>query len=452
MSRAQFPKQFLPLASGQSMIVETIRRVADAGRFMPPTIVCNEAHRFLVAEQLRADGLAPRAILLEPAARNTAPAIAAAAHQIADPDALLLVLPSDHVMRDQAAFMAAVDAAAAAAESGALVTFGVTPDRAETGFGYLRRGEPFDGVSGVFRLRGFVEKPDAQHAKQYVDAGDYYWNAGMFLFKAGVYLEELRRLRPEMEAVCRQAVERGRMDLDFFRLDAEAFGAAPSDSIDYAVMEHTDQAAMVPLDAGWSDVGAWSALWDLGGKDQDGNVVLGPATLDGSRGNYIRSEGPVVATVGVSDLVVIATEDAVLVADRNQAQNIKGVVEALKKQGRSEVETSAVIYRPWGSYRTIDTGTGFLVKRLTVKPGASLSLQRHAHRAEHWVVVSGVAEVTRDGTVFRLYPNESTYIPLGTAHRLANPGGEVLHLIEVQSGAHLSEDDIERIEDRYGRA
>jgi mannose-1-phosphate guanylyltransferase/mannose-6-phosphate isomerase len=274
----------------------------------------------------------------------------------------------------------------------------------------------------------------------------------MFLFKAGTYLDELRRLRPEMADACHRAVERGRMDLDFFRLDAEAFAAAPSDSIDYAVMEHTARAAMVPLDAGWNDVGAWSSLWDMGKKDGRGNVVLGPATLDAASGSYIRSEGPVVAAVGIENLVIVATEDAVLVAGKDQAQNIKGAVEALRRQGRTEADSSPVVYRPWGSYRTIDTGAGFLVKRLTVKPRASLSLQRHAHRAEHWVVVSGTAEVTRGTETFRLQPNESTYIPLGTVHRLANPGDQPLHLIEVQSGALLSEDDIERLEDRYGRS
>lgn len=452
MSRAQYPKQLLPLVSSQSLIVETVRRVMASDRFAPPTMVCNEAHRFVIAEQLRAEGVAPRAILLEPAARNTAPAIAAAAYQIVDPNALLLVLPSDHVVRDHAAFMTAVDAAARAAEAGALVTFGVTPDRPETGYGYIRRGRPFDHAPGAFRLRGFVEKPNTRRAKRYLSSGDYYWNAGMFLFKAGAYLDELRRLRPEMAEACHRAVERGRMDLDFFRLDAEAFTAAPSDSIDYAVMEHTARAAMVPLDAGWSDVGAWSALWEMGEKDGQGNVVLGPATLDAAHGSYIRSEGPVIAAVGVENLVIVATEDAVLVASKDQAQNIKGAVEALRRQGRTEADSSPVVYRPWGSYRTIDTGAGFLVKRLTVKPRASLSLQRHAHRAEHWVVVSGTAEVTRGTETFRLQPNESTYIPLGTVHRLANPGDQPLHLIEVQSGALLSEDDIERLEDRYGRS
>lgn len=452
MSRAQYPKQLLPLVSSQSLIVETVRRVMASDRFAPPTIVCNEAHRFVIAEQLRAEGVAPRAILLEPAARNTAPAIAAAACQIVDPNALLLVLPSDHVMRDHTAFMEAVDAAARAAKAGALVAFGVTPDRPETGYGYIRRGRPFDHAPGAFRLRGFVEKPDARRAKRYLAAGDYYWNAGMFLFKAGAYLDELRRLRPEMADACHRAVERGRMDLDFFRLDAESFAASPSDSIDYAVMEHTTRAAMVPLDAGWNDVGAWPALWEMGEKDGQGNVVLGPATLDAARGSYIRSEGPVIAAIGVEDLVIVATEDAVLVAGKGHAQNIKGAVEALRRQGRTEADSSPLVYRPWGSYRTIDTGAGFLVKRLTVKPRASLSLQRHAHRAEHWVVVSGTAEVTRGTETFRLQPNESTYIPLGTVHRLANPGDQPLHLIEVQSGALLSEDDIERLEDRYGRS
>ena len=451
MSRALYPKQLLPLASARTLLQDTARRVADRARFAPPLVVCNEAHRFAIAEQLRAEAIAPSRIVLEPAARNTAPAAAIAALMMDDPDALMLLMPSDHVITDEPAFHAAVARAAEAAAEGALVTFGVVPDRPETGYGYIRRGRRLGTHDDVFRVRAFVEKPGARRAARFVAAGDRYWNSGLFLFRAKTYLDELDRLQPDIGAACREAVARGRADLDFFRLDGAAFDQSPAISIDYAVMEHTALAAMVPLKAGWSDVGAWSALWDLAEKDEAGNVSAGAVVQRETRGSYLRSEGPIIAALGLEDMVVVATEDAVLVAPRARAQEVRLLVDALKAQGRAEVEGAPTVYRPWGTYKTIDAGNGFLVKRITVKPKASLSLQRHKHRAEHWVVVSGEAEVTRGDEVFRLSANQSTYIPQGVVHRLANPGDATLHIIEVQSGGYLSEDDIERLEDRYGR-
>ncbi|MFO0995354.1 MAG: mannose-1-phosphate guanylyltransferase/mannose-6-phosphate isomerase [Alphaproteobacteria bacterium] len=452
LSRALYPKQLMPLVSSESLLQETVRRVADRARFAEPTLVSNEDHRFIIAEQLRAIGITPKAILLEPEGRNTAPAVAAAALALDDADALLLVLPSDHVIRDRAAFLATVEGGIQAAEEGALVIFGVVPDKPETGYGYIRRGRPYERVRGAYRVRRFVEKPDERRAARYVSSGDYYWNAGMFLFRARDYLSEIERLQPAMLSACRAAVAKSRKDLDFLRLDREAFSASPSISIDYAVMEHTQKAVVVPLDAGWSDVGAWSALWDLGTKDDQGNVVVGSVIAEGTRNSYLRADARIVAALGIEDLVVVATEDAVLVATRERAQDIRAIVERLKAEGRSETQYHPTVHRPWGTYKTVDAGDRFQVKRITVKPHASLSLQRHRHRAEHWVVVSGVAEVTRGDETLRLEANQSTYIPVGTVHRLANPLDEPLHLIEVQSGAQLSEDDIERLEDRYGRA
>ena len=451
MSRARHPKQFLPLVSGRSLLQDTARRVADGTRFAPPTVVCNEEHRFVIAEQLRECGAAARRIVLEPEARNTAPAAAVAALCLPDSEALMLVMPSDHAIGDERAFLAAIEIGAAAAEGGALVTFGVTPDRPETGYGYIRRGRRLGADAGAYRVRAFVEKPALRRAKRFLVTGEYLWNAGLFLFQAKTFLAELDRLQPAIGAAARKAVADGREDLDFFRLDGEGFSASPAISIDYAVMEHTSLAAVVPLDAGWSDVGAWSGLWDLAAKDEDANALLGPVAARDVRGSYVRSEGPVVAALGVENLVIVATEDAVLVAPRARAQDIRALVEDLRAHGHAEVDAASTVYRPWGTYKTIDAGDGFLVKRITVKAHASLSLQRHRHRAEHWVVVSGTAEVTRGQEVFRLQANESTYIPLGTVHRLANPGDEPLHLVEVQSGGLLSEDDIERLDDRYGR-
>ena len=451
-SRALYPKQFMRLASRHSLFEDTAARVGDPDRFAPPLVVSNEAHRFIIAEQLRARSVSPAAILLEPVPRGTAPAAAVAALAVGDADALLLLMPSDHVIADRAAFHAAVDRAAGAAHAGRLVTFGITPARAETGFGYVRRGAPLVGHDGVFTVARFVEKPDAETARAYLDAGDYYWNSGLFLFRAGAYLDELAALQPAMVRACRAAVEGAVADLDFTRLDAEAFAAAPADSIDYAVMEHTRAAAVVPLEAGWSDVGAWSTLWEIGERDGDGNLLTGDVIAEGVRDSYIRADGPLIAALGVSDLVVVGTEDAVLVADRGRVQDVRGLVRRLEAEGRPEATRHLRILRPWGSYQTIDAGERFQVKRITVNPGAALSLQKHRHRAEHWVVVSGAALVTRGEESFELRANESTYIPAGTAHRLENAGAAPLHLIEVQSGDYLGEDDIVRLEDRYGRS
>ncbi|MDP6572447.1 MAG: mannose-1-phosphate guanylyltransferase/mannose-6-phosphate isomerase [Rhodospirillales bacterium] len=453
LSRAHYPKQLLPLVSGDTMLQETARRVHGPG-FAAPLVICNDEHRFIVAEQLRALDVAPRLILLEPEGRNTAPAAAVAALILAADDghALMLVLPSDHAVAKPEAFRSAAAIASAAAAEDALVTFGIAPGRAETGYGYMRRGEAWGGVAGCFRVASFAEKPDAETAARYLASGDYEWNSGMFLFRARAYLDELERLHPAMVEACRRALADGTGDLDFFRLDADAFAECPSLSIDYAVMEHTEAAAVVPVDMGWSDVGAFSTLWEIGAKDEDGNVVSGDVLVHDVRDSYIRGDGKLVAAVGLEDAVVVITDDAVLVTTRERAQDVKVVAEALKASGREEHRVHTTVYRPWGHYRGVDAGTGFQVKRLTVNAGARLSLQRHRRRAEHWVVVSGTARVTRGDEVFDIGENQSTYIPLGVKHRLENPGTEPLHVIEVQSGDYLGEDDIERFDDAYGRS
>jgi mannose-1-phosphate guanylyltransferase/mannose-6-phosphate isomerase len=448
LSREAYPKQFLPLVGDETMLQATWLRVAalaDAA----PIVVANEEHRFLVAEQLRQVGAPTPVILLEPVGRNTAPAIATAALQAlaAGEDALLLVLPSDHVIEDAAAFRAAVQVARAAAESGALVTFGIVADAPETGFGYIQ-AEAGDGVRPV---RRFVEKPDAGTAQSYLDAGGYYWNSGMFLFRASRYLQELERFHPDIVAACRAAFASATRDGDFVRLDREAFAACPSDSIDYAVMERTDRAMLLPVDIGWNDVGSWSALWDVSVRDADGNAHHGDVIAVDSRNSYAYARR-LVALVGVDDLVVVETDDAILVARKDRVQDVKEVVAQLKADQRSQAALHREVQRPWGSYDSVDVGDRFQVKRIKVRPGATLSLQSHAHRAEHWIVVRGTARVTRNNDVFELHANQSTYIPIGAKHRLENPGAEMLELIEVQSGDYLGEDDIVRYEDAYGRA
>jgi len=452
VSRTLYPKQLLPLVSERTMLQETVRRVAGKG-FAPPVVVCNEEHRFLIAGQLRELDIAPSRMVLEPVGRNTAPAAAVAALLLAgdDADAVMLLLPSDHVVEDVSGFLAAVETGLAAAENGALVTFGIPPTGPETGYGYIRRGAAYAGAKGCFRIARFVEKPDLEEARRLVRAGDYHWNSGMFLVRAGRYLEELERLKPEMVGCCRRAVAGAVEDLDFLRLEAEAFSGIEPLSIDYAVMEHTEAAVVVPADMGWSDVGSWSALWEIGAKDGDGNVVLGDVITDGTTNSYIRSEGRLVAALGLDNVVVVATDDVVLVVRRDEAQNVKKVVEALARAGRPEHSVHTKVYRPWGYYQSIDAGDRFQVKRLHVNPGQKLSLQMHHHRAEHWVVVSGTAKVTRGDETFLLNENESTYLPLGVKHALENPGDAPLCVIEVQSGDYLGEDDIVRFEDRYGR-
>jgi mannose-1-phosphate guanylyltransferase/mannose-6-phosphate isomerase len=448
LSREAYPKQFLPLAGEDTMLQATWRRVAGiAGA--APIVVANEDHRFLVAEQLRQIGAPTPSILLEPVGRNTAPAIAAAALQAAagGADPLLLVLPSDHVVRDADAFRAAVLDASAAAEEGALVTFGIVPAGAETGFGYIQAADG-TGLRPVVR---FVEKPDAATAQSYLRAGGYFWNSGMFLFRASRYLEELERFRPDVLAATRVAWERARRDGDFIRLDRDAFAACPADSIDYAVMERTDAAQVLPVDIGWSDLGSWSALWEVAERDGHGNATLGDVIAVDSRNSYVHARR-LVALVGVDDLVVVDTDDAVLVARKDRVQQVKEVVASLKQDQRSQAALHREVHRPWGSYDSVDVGARFQVKRIKVKPGARLSLQSHTQRAEHWIVVSGTARVTRDNDVFELHANQSTYIPIGARHRLDNHGSEILELIEVQSGDYLGEDDIDRYDDVYGRA
>ena len=454
LSREAYPKQFLPLAGEDSMLQATWLRVAPIAPSAPPIVIANEEHRFLAAEQLRLVGVSNPAIVLEPVGRNTAPAIAAAALQAmaAGDDPLLLVLPSDHVVRDAEAFRAAVQAASPAAEQGALVTFGIVPTAPETGFGYIQaeagQAAPGGGVRKVLR---FVEKPDAGTARRYLEEGGYYWNSGMFLFRASRYLDELRKFRPDILEATTRAFEAAKRDGDFVRLDRDAFAACPSDSIDYAVMEKTGDACVLPVDIGWNDVGSWSALWDVSEQDDAGNAHHGDVIAVDSRDSYAYARR-LVALVGVDNLVVVETDDAVLVARKDRVQQVKDVVAKLKSDRRSQAALHREVHRPWGSYDSIDMAEGFQVKRIKVKPGARLSLQSHARRAEHWIVVRGTARVTRDNDVFELFANQSTYIPIGAKHRLENPGTEMLELIEVQSGDYLGEDDIVRYDDAYGRA
>lgn len=447
LSREAYPKQFLPLAGELTMLQATWQRVAPLAA-RGPLVIANEEHRFVAAEQLQQVGAEPAAIILEPVGRNTAPAIAVAALEATrdGADALLLVLPSDHVITDEAAFRNAVQAAASAAEAGKLVTFGIVPTGPETGYGYIKAA---DG-QGVRAVERFVEKPDLETATGYVSSGQYYWNSGMFLFKASRYLQELERFQPEMLARSRQAWQQAHRDADFTRLDKDAFTAVPSDSIDYAVMEKTADAVVIPLDAGWNDVGSWTALRDVSQQDGDGNAHQGDVIAIDCRNTYAYAQR-LVAMVGLDDVIVVETDDAVLVGKADRMQEVKTVVAQLKAEGRSEATWHRKVYRPWGAYDSIDNGERFQVKRITVKPGGTLSLQMHHHRAEHWIVVSGTAEVTRGNEVILLSENQSTYIPLGVTHRLRNPGKLPLELIEVQSGSYLGEDDIVRFEDTYGR-
>ncbi|MCS3845996.1 MULTISPECIES: mannose-1-phosphate guanylyltransferase/mannose-6-phosphate isomerase [Xanthomonas] len=447
LSREAYPKQFLPLVGEHSMLQATWLRSAPVAAHAP-IIVANEEHRFMAAEQLQQLGVKPSAILLEPKGRNTAPAIAVAALEATrnGGDPLLLVLPSDHVIRDEAAFQVAVTAAAAAAEQGKLVTFGIKPTAPETGYGYIKAGAG-TGVSAVER---FVEKPDLATAQGYLASGEYYWNSGMFLFRASRYLEELRKFQPAIADACQKAWESAKRDADFTRLDKDAFAASPSDSIDYAVMEKTSDAVVVPLDAGWNDVGSWSALLEVSEQDAQGNAHHGDVIQLDCQNTYAYGSR-LIAMVGLENVVVVETDDAVLVGHRDRIQEVKEVVSQIKAAGRSEATWHRKVYRPWGAYDSIDMGQRFQVKRITVKPGATLSLQMHHHRAEHWIVVSGTAEVTRGDEVLLLTENQSTYIPLGVTHRLKNPGRLPLELIEVQSGSYLGEDDIVRFEDTYGR-
>lgn len=452
LSRQLNPKQFLPLADAEmSMLQATILRLRGLAA-ATPQLICNEQHRFLAAEQLRQLDMEHASILLEPVGRNTAPAIALAALQACKDgqDPVLLVLAADHLIQDVPAFHASIQSALPLAQDGKLVTFGVVPDRAETGYGYIEKG-PAVGTGG-FAVNRFVEKPDLATACDYLASGNFFWNSGMFMFQASRYLHELERFQPQILAACRNALEGGTQDMHFTRVDSDVFAACPDDSIDYAVMEKTADAVMVPLDAGWSDIGSWSALWDVSPKDAHGNVFKGDVLSHASQNSYVHAESRLVTLVGVDDLVVVETKDAVLVAHKDKVQDVKKIVEQIKNGSRQEHVNHREVYRPWGMYDSIDNGHRYQVKRITVKPGAKLSVQMHHHRAEHWIVVSGTAKVTNGERTYLVCENESTYIPIGQIHALENPGVINLELIEVQSGSYLGEDDIVRFEDKYGRA
>jgi mannose-1-phosphate guanylyltransferase/mannose-6-phosphate isomerase len=452
VSRKSFPKQFWPLISERSMLTETVLRAAHA-QFAPPIVVTNQDHRFVVAEQLRDAGIRGGQILLEPAGRNSAPAIAAAALLVAesDPGAVLWIMPADASISDLAALDDAVRSAAAAARAGYIVTFGMEPTAPETGYGYIAQGSRLEGLPGVFKLDRFIEKPDAGMAARMIETGKHLWNSGMFMFRAEILLSEMERFCPEVLAAVRGAMQTRTTDLDFIRLGREAFESAPDISIDYAIAEKTDKAVVVPTAIGWSDVGSWSALAEIAPKDTNGNVGLGDVVLEESFNTYARSDGILTALLGVRDLVVVTTQDAVLVAHKDETQNVKKIVDRLKQLKRPEADTHNRTYRPWGFYESLIQGDRFQVKRIVVWPGQKLSLQKHFHRAEHWVVVAGCAAVTCDAEVRMVHENESIYLPLGCVHRMENPGKIPLTVIEVQSGPYLGEDDIVRFEDTYGR-
>ncbi|MGZ8240506.1 MAG: mannose-1-phosphate guanylyltransferase/mannose-6-phosphate isomerase [Methylobacter sp.] len=449
LSRGQYPKQFLPLVSDHTMVQETLLRLAGLVGLKSPIAVCNEDHRFMMAEQLWEIGAKPTAIILEPVGKNTAPAVAMAALSAEFPDDVLLVLPADHVISDIEAFHKAIVEAEILAGQGFLVTFGIVPTEPETGYGYIKRDSLQQGAA--FNVAAFVEKPNLDTATQYLQTGNYFWNSGMFAFTAGSFLKELEKFNPKMLAICEKALKAAKVDLDFVRLDKEIFSSAPSDSIDYAVMEKTDKAVVIPLDAGWNDVGSWSALWDVTDKDPLGNAISGDVLTVDTENSFIYAENKLVAVIGVHDLVVVETKDAVMIASKDRVQEVKQIVTRLKELKRREADIHRKAYRPWGHYDSVDSGDRHQTKRIVVKPGAKLSLQKHHHRAEHWVVVKGTALVTKADEKILLSENESIYIPLGTVHCLENPGVIPLEIVEVQSGSYLGEDDIVRFDDKYGR-
>lgn len=456
LSRELYPKQLLALTGAHTLLQQTALRLAGVAGIGAPLVICNEEHRFLVAEQLRQIRIAPRAIILEPFGRNTAPAVALAALYLeaAGDDSLLLVLPADHLIQDPAAFQRAVAAGAEVARRGQLLTFGIVPEGPETGYGYIKRGARLAGgdeAAPFFAIDKFVEKPDAATAAAYCQDGGYSWNSGMFMFAAVLYLRELQRLEPAIASRCREAYAQASSDLDFIRVDRLAFTACPNDSIDYAVMEKTALGVVLPIVVGWNDIGSWAALWEIGARDQNGNVVHGDVILHESANSFLYSSGRLLAAIGIEGLVVVETDDAVLVASKDRVQDVKQIVTQLRAEGRKEANLHRRVFRPWGFYQGITVGDRFQVKLITVNAGAILSLQMHHHRAEHWVVVKGTARITKGEESFLLSENESTYIPLGVTHRLENPGVIPLELIEVQSGSYLGEDDITRIEDSYGR-
>ncbi len=453
LSRELYPKQLLNLNHANTLLQNTLLRLNGKKGVEPPIIVCNEEHRFLAAEQLRTIDIDTFTIILEPARRNTAPAIAVAAHKAMKEgsDPILLVLPADHVINNLDKFHTAMDQAVQFAKAGSLITFGIIPDAPETGYGYIKKGKKNQNGLPGFKIDRFVEKPDKETAQSYVDSGDYCWNSGMFMFKASKILAEIETFASDMIKPCRKAVEKGVEDLDFFRLDPSYFENAPSDSIDYAVMEKTDKGVVIPIDAGWNDLGSWDALWQTGKKDKNNNVIIGDVLTVDVKNSYLNAEKRLIAAVGIEDHVIVETPDAVLVAPRDRVQDVKQIVKTLKSRGREEATTHQKVYRPWGAYETVDISNRFQVKRITVNPGAKLSLQKHYHRAEHWTVVSGSVIVTKNKEEILLKEDESVYIPLGTLHRMENPGKIPLELIEVQSGSYLGEDDIVRFDDIYGR-
>lgn len=458
LSRQLYPKQFMRLVEDQTLLQSTLSRLSELDDIQPPIVLCNDEHRFIVAEQLRELNIKPRAIVLEPVGRNTAPALAVAAMmaQSDNADALLLALPADHHINDVRSLHETVMKGARHALQGKMVTFGIVPKTPETGYGYIRKGEPLvdgDNAKGppVWQISRFVEKPNLDKAKSYLESGDYCWNSGMFIFKAGHLLGELEKQSPNIVKACKAAVDKGCSDLDFFRLDRESFEKCPSDSIDYAVMEKTTSGVMVAFDGGWSDLGSWEALWQAGQKDNRQNVVHGDTCLQDVDNSFVYATSRLVTAVGLNRHVVVETKDVVFVAPRDYVQQVKALVQQLKGQNRTETQTHKDVYRPWGSYEDMDLSQRFAVKRITVKPKAKLSLQKHLHRAEHWVVVKGTALVTKGDEQFILKEDQSTYIPLGVVHRLENPGKIPLEMIEVQSGSYLAEDDVERLDDVYGR-
>lgn len=454
LSRELYPKQLLSLVNENTMLQNTIHRLDGLQTKGSPIVICNEDHRFMVAEQIRQTGVHNPSIILEPAGKNTAPAVAVAAIYAfnSDPDAILMVMPADHHIEGKDVFTSVVNSAAKIATQNVMITFGIVPESPETGYGYIKAGEKLqESDTKAFKIECFVEKPDLQTAKSYVESGEYFWNSGMFMFKASTYIEELSKFAPEMVKKCEMSVKAGKSDLDFFRLDPESFKSCPSDSIDYAVMEKTDKGVMIPLSAGWNDIGSWQSLWITGQKDEDGNVLNGDTLLHDVKNSFIHASERMVAAIGLENHIIVETSDAVLVSPMNRSQDIKHIVSKLKNSKRSEATIHRKVYRPWGSYESIDFAERFQVKRITVKPGAVLSLQKHYHRAEHWIVVKGTALVTKDSESFLLREDESTYLPLGVTHRLENPGKIPLELIEVQTGPYLGEDDIERFEDVYGR-
>lgn len=454
LSREHYPKQLLCLNGEYSLLQDTVLRLDGLKDISDPIVVCNEEYRFLVAEQLRQIGQSNVSIILEPEGRNTAPALTLAALRVYedDPDAIMLVMPADHVIRDQSAFQQAVQTGAELAQEHYLITFGITPTIAETGYGYIKRGKVINRSKITsHHIDAFVEKPDQNTAEEYLASGNYFWNSGMFVMRADDWLEEVVGREPGIHKACKRAYENGHQDGDFYRVDKPAFLECPSNSIDYAVMEKTDRAMVVPLDVGWSDIGAWSAMWEIGKQDEQGNVLKGDIHTYNTTNSLLIAQNRYLATVGIDNIIVVETADAILVANKDQAQHVKKIVNKLKDEKRSEYQIHRCVYRPWGFYESVDSGHQFQVKRLTVNPGASLSLQLHHKRAEHWVVVKGTAKVTRGDDVFTLKENESTFIPVETKHRLENPGETPLEIIEVQSGSYLGEDDIERIEDKYNR-